>query len=337
MVRTIFFAVICFSTLLFNSSILHAQESELIQAMTSRLYVIEKQNGAKFVGEIITQDAREILLLTKERGSIYIPQHEIRSIKEIVPENEKNFISDDLFSTRYFITTNGLPIKKGENYIQWNIYGPDFQFGIADNFGVGIMTSWAAIPIIGNAKYSINLGKNKSMALGLLAGTGSWALPEFGLLLPFASFTIGDRRNNLTFSTGYGAIFYEESEYNPTNYNSREYTDNELRFLVSIAGIAKITDKFSLVFDSFVSPIGPYKTRTEWEYKGYWDNESQISVDKWEKKEITERSPNLALILPGIRWQIDSDRAFQFGFTGFYFDNEFIPFPVPMVQWYRRL
>ena len=290
------------------------------------------------MGEILAQDAREILLKTVDLGNIYIPKHVIKEIREILPETDSNYISDELFATRYFITTNGLPIKKGENYIQWNIYGPDFQFGVADNFGVGIMTSWAAIPVIANAKYSLDLGKNRSMAFGLLAGTGSWALPEFGLLLPFVSFTYGNRKNNINFSTGYGEIFYADSDYNEGTGNYEDTKRHEGRLLLSIAGMAKISEKFSLVFDTFIAPWGPYQTYSEYAYVDHFDefgnytNTTQIKTG-----EYTERSPSLALILPGIRWTIDQDRAFQFGFTGFYFDNEFIQFPIPMVQWYRRL
>jgi hypothetical protein len=303
-----------------------------------KTFLVEKQNGAKFVGEIVSEDAREILIRTKDRGEIFIPQHEVKRVTEIVPETEKEYITEEIFATRYFITTNGLPIKKGENYIQWNIYGPDFQFGVADNFGVGIMTSWAAIPVIANAKYSIALGKNKSMALGMLAGTGSWALPEFGLLVPFVSFTYGNRRNNITFSTGYGQLFYEEDEYSPISPNIYEKVNKrEGRYLLSIAGMTKINEKFSLVFDSFIAPRGPYQTNVVWEDRGRWDDITNTYISDWHKTETRERSPNLALILPGIRWQLDADRAFQFGFTGFYFDNEFQQFAIPMVQWYRRL
>lgn len=309
-----------------------------INSQKANKYLIEKQNGAKFIGEILSEDAREILIKTNDRGEIFIPQHEIRRITEILPDKEKEIIGEDIFATRYFITTNGLPIKKGENYIQWNIYGPDFQFGLADNLGVGIMTSWAAIPIIGNVKYSIDLGKNKSMALGLLAGSGSWALPEFGLLLPFISFTLGDRRNNLTFSTGYGQIFYQEEVFDP--YLEERYYDvnkREGRYLLSIAGMAKINDKFSIVFDSFVAPWGPYVDDVYWEDKGTWNEITNNYEPNWKKIETRERSPNLAILIPGIRWQLDADRAFQFGFTGFYFDNEFQQFAIPMIQWYRRL
>lgn len=304
---------------------------------THQLYMVVKDNGVKFIGEILSKDAHEILLKTEDLGEIYIPRYVIKEIKPLLGYDRKRSIGEDIFATRYFITTNGLPIKKGENYIQWNLYGPDFQFGVADNFGVGIMTSWAAIPIIANAKYSIDLGKNKSMALGMLAGTGSWALPEFGLLLPFVSFTLGDRVNNLTFSTGYGKIFYQDNTYNPMTNDNQEINRNEGRVLLSVAGIAKISEKFSIVFDTFISPWGPEHTVTEWIDNGSYNYDTGEYTPNYTQNTYTEKSPNLALILPGIRWQLDADKAFQFGFTGFYFDGEFVQFPIPMVQWYRRL
>jgi hypothetical protein len=36
-----------------------------------------KQNGIAFVGKILSQDAREILMETKEIGLVYIPKHEV--------------------------------------------------------------------------------------------------------------------------------------------------------------------------------------------------------------------------------------------------------------------
>ena len=321
--------------LVFISTIL-SNKSSAQTDMLNQTVVVIKDNGIKFVGELLSIDSREILLKTEIMGEIYIPRYVIKEMHPVLSEENKNVYTDELFATRYFITTNGLPIKKGENYIQWNWYGPDFQFGVANNFGVGVMTTWGAIPVIANAKYSIDLGKNKSMALGMLAGTGSWALPEYGLLLPFVSFTLGNRTNNITFSTGYGSLFYQEEDYNYTTDQPITTNYKEGRVLLSIAGMAKISEKFSLVFDTFISPWGPEHTYTDFVDNSYYDTYGNW-VPKYDQETYTERSPNLALILPGIRWQLDADRAFQFGFTGLYFDGEFIPAPIPMVQWYRRL
>lgn len=318
---------------LFIPNYTYAQANTPTEQQNTKLFIITKQNGTKFIGEILSKDAREILLKTADLGNIYIPMHVIESIREILPDEENPLIEDDIFATRYFITTNGLPIKKGENYILWNLYGPDFQFGIKDNFGIGIMTSWGAVPIIFTAKYSKDLGKNKSIAFGALAGTGSWVLPEFGLLLPYTALTLGDRKNNLNFSLGYGLIFYQTSEYSPAYDSYRDINKSEGRFLLSLAMNTKLSDKISLVFDSFIAPPGPFQTT--YDRENYYDN----IRNTYESRAIktTKRSPGFALLVPGIRWQLERNKAFQFGFSGISFDGEFVPAPIPMVQFFRRL
>ncbi len=131
-----------------------------------------------------------------------------------------------------------MPIKKGEHYVQWNLFGPDFQFGLGKNLGVGIMTSWVGIPIIGTIKKSWQLGEKTQFAVGALIGTGSWALPDWGGALPFGTLSFGDRSKNIAISAGYGAIW--------------QNGDLDGGALASIAGMIKVSPKISLVFDSFI-------------------------------------------------------------------------------------
>ena len=246
-------------------------------------------------GKILSQDAREILVLTKDNRKIYIPQHTIKEIVLISSSNfnqKGDFVGEDKFSTRYFITTNGLPIKKGENYVQWNLFGPDFQFGIGKNLGVGLMTSWFGIPIIGTIKKSWELGNKTQVAIGGLFGTGSWASPDFGGMLPFGTISFGDRTKNIAISAGYGAIWQDGGTTG--------------RALTSIAGMIKVSQKVSLVFDSFI--FLPGKTES-----------------------------GLALLIPGVRIHQSEGKAIQFGFIGMYANNELIPVPIPSIQWYRSL
>ena len=280
--------------LLFIGNIALSQTDTTLTKDTST-YRIIKTDGGELIGQIQSQDAREILLLTKDDRQIYIPQHAIKEVIKLKNSDFNNigtFIGEDKFATRYFITTNGLPIKKGEHYVQWKLSGPDFQFGIGKDLGVGIMSSWIGVPIIGSIKKSWQIGDKSQFAIGGLVGTGSWIVPEFGGALPFATLSFGDRSKNIAFSGGYGAI----------------WTGNGVsgRAISSIAGMAKISPKISLVFDSFV----------------LLPNENQTGG---------------ALFIPGIRWHQEEGKAIQFGFAGIIADGDIVPVTIPTIQWYRSL
>ena len=314
------------------------QDSKLV------IHKIIKQNGSSFVGVIISQDARELLLQSEDVGLVYIPKHEIEEIIEI-KEGEKA-VTGGLFATRYFLTTNGFSINKGDNYVQWNLFGPDFQFGVADNFTLGVMTSWVGMPIVGTTKYSGKISDKLCGGVGFLGGTGSWAFPEYGLLLPFGFLSIGDRVNNLNVTAGYGLLFAEKSEYTytisstPTDHstnsytrNDRTYNDAEGRPLFSIAGMFRINDKFSFVFDSFF--MLPGKETSRQELRDSWNPETG-KVTYSLVTEVKESNP-LIVLAPGLRFQATENSSFQFGFTGIHFEGEFMPVPIPMVQWFKRI
>ena len=294
-------------------------------------YRIVKTDGGELVGRILKEDERELTVRTNDGRMIVVPQYVIREIKAVNREelSEKGeFIGEDRFATRYFITTNGLPLKKGEHYIQWNLFGPDFQFAVTDRLGLGIMTTWLAIPIIGTAKYSIPLKNNFQMALGTMIGTSSWITllgsdANAGGALPFASLSYGTRRANIAASGGYGVIWAEG--------------DSDGRALTSVAGMIKVSSRISLVFDSFIIIRGKTKRRTTSEWQSVYDPNSGTYQDQLVTLTTEDRKPGLGLFIPGVRWHQAEGKAFQFGFSGISFDGELLPIPMPMVQWYRTL
>lgn len=301
-------------------------QNDTIIIKDSSLYRILKTDGGELIGRILKQDSREILLLTQDNRQVYIPQY---IIKEITLLKEKDFntmgdyVGEDKFATRYFITTNGLPIKKGEHYVQWNLYGPDFQFGVGKNFGIGIMTSWLGMPIIGTIKKSWILGEKAQFALGGLFGTGTWAAPDWGGALPFGTISFGDRTKNIAFSGGYGAL-WQGGEANG-------------RALTSVAGMVKVSSKISLVFDSFILLRGQTETRTETYQEYVYNPNNGLYEEQTVTHTYKDEKPGFALLIPGIRWHQGEGQAFQFGFTGLISNGELLPVPIPMVQWYRTL
>lgn len=202
---------------------------------------IIKTDQTELFGKVISQDAREVLFLTEDGRQIYIPQHMILKIektsaKEFSATGE--YIGEDPFATRYTISTNGLPIRKGEHYINWTLAGPDIQLCYRDNLGVGVMTTWFATPVIGTIKYSHQISPKNHFAVGALIGTGSWAFPEFAGMLPYVSFSQGSRTRNFAISVGYVGLKNDEDSYSAA--------------LVGFGGLAKMNSKLSFVFDSML-------------------------------------------------------------------------------------
>lgn len=230
------------SFLLFLGNTANAQ-SDTSEFVRSKIYVVTAMNGGIFVGPIITDNAQVLVIKTNDRGEVSIPKYQVKSMKEL-EEGQLNkdgeYVSDPLFATRYFITTNSFPMKKGDNYICRNLFGPELHFGVGEKFGIGVITSWLGFPIIGTVKYSVNLGENANLGVGALVGTGSWASPDLFGALPFGTLTFGTRKSNINFSAGYGVV---------SDGGGPEGTA-----LFSIAGAIGGGGKISFIFDSFIFP-----------------------------------------------------------------------------------
>ena len=299
-IKQIVFSIILVFGSLFIGQASHAQNN----IDTGKVYIIIKNDGSEFIGKVISIDVREVIIESQKVGSIAIPKHEIKEIKKLQSGDlgtAGTFIPNESFATRYFITTNGLPIAKGESYITYNWFGPDIQYGLADNLGVGVITSWLGSPIIFTSKYSFEMDKNVNGAVGLLVGTAGWT-SSFGLAVPYGSITVGDRKSNITGSLGYGNIW-------GTDNNSGG------RSIVSIAAMHKLNKSISLVFDSFILPA------------------TKTIIDPIVARKYNN---NFSLYLPGFRFQTSETGAFQFGFARMRSSGVTTAFPFPYVQWFRK-
>jgi len=231
--------------LIFASSQIYAFESQESYCYedsispTKQLSKITKNDGSEFVGEILSEDAREILVELLDGRKVYIPAHEIKKIEKVEEGtlNQNGEVQEsEVFATRYDFTTNALPIEKGESYYSLNLYGPEVHFGVSKNLGVGILTTWLGAPMVGSIKYTHSIDEKLHVGVGALVGTMSWASPDVFLGLPFGMLTFGDKLRNLNFSAGYGIAGYEGEFSNIP--------------LASIAGMTKVNKSITFVFDS---------------------------------------------------------------------------------------
>jgi hypothetical protein len=132
-------------------------------------FLIVHNNGIEYIGEILSDDGREILLKTAQLGNIYIPKSDVKSITKVDMQNDYKageFLGQGVFTTRYQFTTNAFPIQKGDNYAMVNLYGPEVHLSVAQNFSVGVMATWIASPIALAFKYTIPT-QNPKLNFGL--------------------------------------------------------------------------------------------------------------------------------------------------------------------------
>lgn len=134
---------------------------------TSERMKVVKTDGTEYIGLILSDDGKEILMESENLGKIYIPKMQLRLIKPVTAKEDKaaetpgTYSEEHPFSTRHIFTTNAFPIKKGENYGMLNFHGPEIHFALTDRFNVGIMTTWVSSPLALAMKYSFYHGTRR--------------------------------------------------------------------------------------------------------------------------------------------------------------------------------
>ena len=328
--------------LMFCSSVFAQQESK---DSATQVYQIIKNDNTSYVGIILSDDGREVLIQTETLGKIYIPKSDIKSMKKFDGKTEiihGEASVNNSFSTRYSFTTNALPIKKGENYSMVNLYGPEVHFALTDHFSLGVMSTWIASPVVLAAKYSAKTGNEKvNVSVDALLDTSSY-INNFrgsgGLL--FANITLGDREKNITIAGGYGYMKlgrqvtkYKEGSYESSSYSSFTTGSPEpiKGPIMSVAGIYKVGAKASLVLDAML---------------GHFSQDEV--VPRYEGTKIINtketNSYTALFVMPGMRFQTSDRKAFQVSLAGVTMNKNTndsnnsgpVSFPLPMVTWFRN-
>jgi hypothetical protein len=352
------------------------QCSELMAQVTpadTNLYRVVKQNNQEYIGRILNDDGREVLLETNTLGKIYLTKSDIQSITLV--NRASDFVGDEfrgtgVFTTRYQFSTNAFPLQKHENYALVNLYGPEVHFSVSKNFSVGVMATWIASPIVLALKYTIPTKNEKlNFGFGTLLGSAGYLNQGRGYGgLHWAMATYGDRKNNVTLSLGYsylntgipsGEPMYEPGTYPaymssgywnfayPTTINFKSPTVKAP--ILGVAGIASVGKKASFVFDMmliFGKKVEEFRSQTvDYIYDPSTGNPSLTYVGPINTVSKTTNSFN-CLIMPGMRFQKSESTAFQISLAGVIgysttqlssqLTSSRYSFPVPMCTWFYK-
>ncbi|NQY66249.1 MAG: hypothetical protein HRT72_00770 [Flavobacteriales bacterium] len=247
---------------------------------TKTYYLIKQRGGTEHYGFILSDDGREILLETKSIGKIYVNKSDISEIIEVAEtsvesttEDYGDYREDGALTTRYYLSANALPIKKGENYAMLHIYGPEVQFAVSDNLSLGIMATWIASPIGLAAKYSFNSKGKTHFALGTILGSSGYIFNAKGFGgLHWLTMTHGTRKSNFSISAGFA---YSSSIIRNYDNNKKiigqtySFSRNEQEYYYDIYGNYGYTDT-----DYYIEDNNAYNAlRNEYQSNNIYDRE----------------------------------------------------------------
>ena len=328
--------------------------SSQVSQTDTNTYVIKKSNGTEYIGKIISDDGREVLIATKELGNIYIPKADITSIKVVNVEKEmvnNEYRGKGVFTTRYQFSTNAFPIEKDENYALINLYGPEVHFAINKRISIGLMATWIASPLVLAVKYTIPTSNEKiNFGFGTLLGTSGYLNQAKGFGgLHWGMVTFGDRAKNVTLSLGYSyfkpGLSRYDTFYQPGTYVNQSYYSNiiekvnsplVLAPVLGIASIAPVGKKASFILDAMFI-LGKTSGEQEQDITNYYNDQNQVTYSVVsELRSVT--SPRINFVfMPGMRFQKSETKAFQVSLAGIIgYDYDLYSFPVPMCSWFYK-
>ena len=341
-----------FFLIMLASAVMNAQDQKRVAVVLT--------NGNEYIGTIQSDDGREVKMNTESMGLMIIQKMDIRSMKTV--ENEKQIVQGEFrnegpFTTRYTFTTNALEIKKGENYAMLNLYGPEVHVALTNRFSLGVMTTWIGSPLALAAKFTIPTKKpNVNFSLGNLTATSGYiqSFRGFGNLA-FANVTLGNRLNNITVAGGY--FMYRGG--GKENYDHAFVVEDSSQYLsvspfmglpkpvrgpmFSIGGIARIGAKASFVFDSmvgfFTHEYGEELAPVTLQEPVFDEFYNIVSSGYYRHEVVMRKSYSSAVfIMPGMRFQRDERKAFQFSLAGIVVrdSGETFSAPFPMCSWFYR-
>ncbi len=314
-------------------------QTDSLSKQDSNKVVVVTYDGKEFIGKILSDDGREILMLTDLTGKIFIKKENVKKIVKVTDAEIVNneYVEESPFTTRYAFTNNALPIKKGQNYAMWNLFGPEVHFAVTSKLNLGVMSTWLFSPIAVAAKYTFSKeGAKVYASAGTLLGTSGWINSKGFGGLHWLSLTKGNRKNNITISGGWGYMSSQRTLYVPGEYVSGSIPTIKASMLsgplFSASGIVQIGSKTSFVFDNML--LLPQGTFSEVKYI-YPLNPNNVSTII----KNNTRTSSYMLIMAGMRFKKTDFQSIQVCLAML---NYFVPeganatIPLPMITWFRR-
>ena len=157
--------------------------------------------------------------------------------------------------SRYFFAPSSYNLKKGDIYYN-SLYFlvHDVQYGVSDQFSMGMGTTIFGFPFYLTPKLTIPVSERSSFAIGDMFMVGTWGAKFTGNLL-YTTFTTGGSYNNITLGGGYLYV------------GGKDISDPLNALLINVSTLLRLSDNLFFISENYGSKINI--TQTAFRYDQY--------------------------------------------------------------------
>ncbi len=196
-------------------------------------YVIVTNDGTEYIGEIVGDNDREILIMTKTMGKLYIPKYSVKSVNIVDKSNFENgeYLDENRHKNFYMLGTNVLPFKKREFRVSHAyFFGFSGTYAINENVAVGLQTSIIGTPMGAVLKTSFPMGDKSYVGTDFNIASMTYIQSGSYIGNISAKYTRGDEKTNVTIAGGIGFASFLQNMYTQGGYSNLRKSENEYYF-----------------------------------------------------------------------------------------------------------
>lgn len=222
-------------------------EAQVDSSMVGKMVVVTTNGGGKHTGTLLSDDGREIQIMSVDKGKIIIPKYVIESIRplhENKSSKKDDYIEGNQYYSHYQFSPTAIPTEKTEIQLRMPYFAAGIvDIGVTEEFSLSFGTAWfAAYSLSGSWKKKLS----GSGHVGITAGLGG-LVARFGRNSRYGEasgtwgrvyYTVGNPERNFTVGGGYATTF----------------AGSEGSIVLNAGGMARLNKRLSLLAEGITFP-----------------------------------------------------------------------------------
>jgi len=248
------FTFLCVITIIgIPSEVISQEKADTSITKTDTTYLIEMNDDTEIIGKLISENEKEIKLLTKNFGEITVIKSNIKKKKLL---DASNFVKGKYWfrnpnSTRYFIGPSAFTLEPGEGYYQnVALVINSFNVGLTKNISIGggleLISTFASLasgdfqPIFFiTPKIGFKVSKIINTGVGILYANIPSGDERKGIGMLYGVGTVGNLNHNFTLGLGWG-------------YAGDDFEDKPT---ITLSSMTRISEKTMFVTENWIIPF----------------------------------------------------------------------------------